>query len=250
MHYKRPIVMSIAGLDPSGGAGILADIKTLEQLRCIGFGVATAWTVQTEKSFLNIDWLPLEKIKEQARPLLAQYRVQVIKIGIIENLEILWSLVTWLKEINKEVLIVWDTVLSASTGFSLTNATNKELLKSILRRVFLITPNIREAQWLGSGKDAQQAAQYLSDYCNVLLKGGHTEIHVGVDTLWTGQQAIQFFPSAKTLSPKHGSGCILSSAIAAHLAQGMPLEQSCEKAKAYIETILGSNQNLLAYHHV
>lgn len=248
MHYERPIVMSIAGFDPSGGAGMLADIKTFEQHQCLGMGVVTAWTVQTEHTFQKVEWLSLEKIKEQAKLLLDVYAVAVIKIGIVESLKALLALVVWLKEQVSNICIIWDTVLSASTGFLLTDARNTDLLKSVLNHVFLITPNVQEARLLSGMDDEEAAAKQLAHNCNVLLKGGHSEAFLGTDRLFTAQKETQLLPSKENLYPKHGSGCILSAAITANLAKGVSLASACEKAKAYIETILGSNQNLLAYH--
>lgn len=248
MYYDRPAVLSIAGYDPSGGAGILADIKTLEQHRCLGLGALTALTFQTESSFLGVDWLPFGKIMDQVHPLLQQYDVSVIKIGIIENLEIMHRLVSTLKEHQDNYKIIWDPVIASSTGFAFHQDIDTELLTGILNNVYLVTPNIPEAHILSGISDSTAAAQWLSSMTRVLLKGGHNEQQKGTDHLWENGQMTSFAERDKGNSEKHGSGCILSSAIAAGLARGQELHQACTSAKHYIGKILSSNPNLLAYH--
>ncbi|MES2485794.1 MAG: bifunctional hydroxymethylpyrimidine kinase/phosphomethylpyrimidine kinase, partial [Bacteroidota bacterium] len=92
MEYNRPALLSIAGFDPSGGAGVLADVKTFEQHRCLGFAAVTALTVQTENAFHKTVWQPLQMIIDQIEPLINTYKIEVIKIGIVESPEVLLSL--------------------------------------------------------------------------------------------------------------------------------------------------------------
>lgn len=250
MDYSRPAVLSIAGLDPSGGAGLLADIKTFEQHRCLGFGVASAITAQTEDRFFHIDWLPLNAILQQCAPLLEQYRVHVIKIGIMEDIDTLLELVFWLKTKRSTIRIVWDPVLSSTSGYRFITNTDQEKLQELLRQIDLVTPNRQEALRLGNATQAKDAALWMAQFCSVLLKGGHAEAEKGIDYLYHQQGEFALQPTRNDLYPKHGSGCILSSAIAAQLALGASLEQACIKAKTYIETLLNSNQQLLAYHYV
>ncbi|HEY0271546.1 MAG TPA: hydroxymethylpyrimidine/phosphomethylpyrimidine kinase [Chitinophaga sp.] len=237
MEYNRPIVLSIAGLDPSGGAGLLADVKTVEQHRCLGFGVATAWTVQTENRFMSVYWLPLEDILAQLRPLLNQYPVAAVKIGIVQHLDVLRRIVDALPA---GIPIVWDPVMTASAGGTLLLGIGRENLQGILERIYLVTPNLPESRVLGP----------VSAYCRVYLKGGHAATGKGTDILYHHGVILQRFPSGGALPAKHGSGCILSSAISAGLAMGLDIITACAQAKAYTEKALGSNTQLLAYHHV
>ncbi|PUZ29959.1 hydroxymethylpyrimidine/phosphomethylpyrimidine kinase [Chitinophaga costaii] len=237
MAYNRPIVLSIAGLDPSGGAGLLADIKTFEQHRCLGFGVATAWTVQTENKFERVHWLSIAQILEQLHPLQDQYRLAAVKIGIVQDLHMLQAIV---EALPPQVPIVWDPVMAASAGGALLSNINAAILPGILKRLYLVTPNLPESRMLGP----------LSNDCKVYLKGGHAETEKGTDFLYDQGVMVQRFAATDILPGKHGSGCILSSAIAAGLATGLDLPAACRQAKAYIEKILVSNPNLLAYHHV
>jgi len=248
MEYSRPIVMSIAGLDPSGGAGILADIKTFEQHKCLGFGVASALTFQTENRFAGVNWIPLVQIQDQITPLLEQYKIEVIKIGIIKDLILLRNLVNWLRLQLPNAKLIWDPVASASSGFSFMTKPDGVLLQEILSQLYLLCPNTAEARFLAGMADEQEAAAQLSKHCNVLLKGGHSMIHKGTDLLYTSKAIIPLHSTKQNLPQKHGSGCILSSAIAANTSCKLDLYQACSEAKSYIEKALNSNLNLLAYH--
>lgn len=250
MAYSRPSVISIAGLDPSGGAGLLADIKTFEQHRCLGFGIASAITAQTEDRFFHISWLSFDDIRKQCEPLLEQYTVDVVKIGIMENMDILLQLTTWLKSKRERIRIVWDPVITASSGFHFMTGSFKNKLPELLKQIHLLTPNTKEAMLLADTGSAPDAALWIAQHCPVLLKGGHATEEKGVDYLFYKQEKTVLPPTQQGLPAKHGSGCILSSAIAAQLALGTSLEQACIKAKTYIETILNSNPQLLAYHYV
>lgn len=249
MNYNRPIVLSIAGFDPCGGAGILADIKTMEQHHCLGMGVNTAITNQVEDHFISVNWFSSDEIINHIKTLTDKYKIDFVKIGIIENLNTLHTIVHFLKEQNKNVTIVWDTVLSASSGFNLIEAIDKNKLEEVLKNIFLITPNTNEVKKLSDFDNEIEAAKHLSKHCHVLLKGGHSKQNEGIDFLFNNSKIVDIKKqTSKTIFPKHGSGCILSSAITSNLALGDDLESSCRQSKQYIETILNSNSNLLAYH--
>jgi hydroxymethylpyrimidine/phosphomethylpyrimidine kinase len=249
MPYHRPIVLSIAGFDPCGGAGVLADMKAIEQQRCLGMAINTAYTTQVEDRFISMKWASLEEIGTSITPLMERYRIDFVKIGIVENLHTLYEIVKLLKQKNKEVKIIWDTVLVASSHFKFIDSIDQALLKEILKDLYLITPNTPEAITLSGHLDEMSAAKSLAVHCHVLLKGGHSQTEKGSDHLFYKGQCFKLKAgSTQVLSPKHGSGCILSSAITANLALGNDLENACKKAKHYIETILNSNPNLLAYH--
>ncbi len=249
MSYNRPIVLSIAGFDPCGGAGVLADVKTFEQHQCLGMAVNTSITNQTEDKFVSVNWLSSDDIINHIKTLTDKYTIDFVKIGIIENLQTLHNVVTFLKQQNTRITIVWDTVLAASSGFNFMDNLDKIKLIDVLKTIDVITPNTIEAKKLSGLDDEKNAAEYLSNYCAVLLKGGHSNENEGVDFLFNNHQIIRIEEQTKfNKYPKHGSGCILSSAITADLALGNNLETACVKAKKYIETILSSNSNLLAYH--
>ena len=248
MRYDRPLVLSIAGFDPCGGAGVLADMKTVEQHRCLGLAVTTCMTEQVEDKFISVLWLPARDIIQAIKGLTDHYEIDVVKIGLIENLDTLYEVVTFLKEQQKRS-IIWDPVLASSSGFDFKQTIDPAKLIAILKAVFLITPNVDEAKKLSGLNSIQDAAAYLAEHCQVLLKGGHSETEKGTDHLfWQGQQLKIGPATAFELAPKHGSGCILSAAIASQLALKQDLATACQKAKRYVEERLNSNSNLLAYH--
>ena len=248
---KRPIVLSIAGFDPCGGAGILADIKTFEQHKVYGLAVNTAQTLQTENHFISIKWEIENDILTALETLLNQYDVTTVKIGIVENIGQLKNIVSFIHLKNQAIKIVVDTVFKSSSGFVFWNEkVNEEALMEMLAKVFLITPNYNEVLQLMPAANAKEAAQKISAHCNVLLKGGHNEEEKGVDYLYTYNSVIKLPSGNSNVSAKHGSGCVLSAAITANLALGFDLQIACANAKKYIEKFLSSNNTLLGYHHV
>lgn len=242
--------MSLAGLDPSGGAGLLADIKTFEQHRVHGFGVCTAITVQTASDFISVEWLPLSQVLAQARPLLATTAVRYCKIGIMADVHTLLELVRTLKLLAPGIRIILDPVLKASAGFAFHGSIQQQSWQELLAEIYLLTPNFDEALLLSSLPEGDAAARYLSAWCAVLLKGGHQAHAPGVDTLYTGQTVYTFAPGPQHVYPKHGSGCVLSAAITACLALEQPLPEACANAKVYTEKLLSSHSSLTGYHHI
>jgi len=251
MLPKRIYLLGIAGFDPSGGAGVLADVKTFESNKVYGLGVISANTFQSDMEFKDVDWISAEKIIEQIAILQKRFEFEYVKIGLIENLETLDKIVSYLISKNANTKIVWDPILKASAGFEFHKQVDSILLEKICKQLFVITPNVPEAISLGLFKDATENAKHLSKYCHVFLKGGHAEKKLGYDTLFLKEgKQFSFRPKAKNIFPKHGSGCVLSSALAANLAKGEDLQRACLKAKQYTERILSSNKTLLGYHKI
>ena len=250
MQPPRPYVLTIAGFDPSGGAGVLADCKTFEQHGVYGFGVCTALTVQTDDSFLNMHWLSAEQIIEQLQPLVSKFVVSACKIGIINSPETLLTVIRFLKDYNPAIRIVWDPVLKASAGFEFHEVNTFRNLEEILTEVTLLTPNYNELQQLQLITGEKLIKDDHAVFCPVLLKGGHRPDALGTDTLYEPGGFTVIEAGVDKVFPKHGSGCVLSAAIAARLATGQPLKKCCKLAKQYVETFLNSNQSLLGYHSV
>jgi len=248
MQTERPNVLTIAGFDPSGGAGVLADCKTFEQHGVYGFGVCTAWTVQTDDRFFTIHWLSAEQVIEQLQPLMNKFVISVCKIGIIDSLETLLEVIVFLKESNPAIQIVWDPVLKASAGYNFHAVETFDSLDAVLAGVTLITPNYDEWQQLQSMTGEALIKDERAVFCPVLLKGGHRPDALGTDTLYELAGSTIIEAGVNNVFPKHGSGCVLSAAITAGLAKGVPLQQACRDAKKYIESFLNSNQSLLGYH--
>ncbi|MDQ4141986.1 MAG: hydroxymethylpyrimidine/phosphomethylpyrimidine kinase [Bacteroidota bacterium] len=246
MQPQRPYVLSIAGLDPSGGAGLLADIKTFEQNQVYGFGVCSALTVQTDDQVLKVQWLDSAEIINQMEPLLKKFKVAACKIGIVQNWEVLLKILKYLKSALPGLPIVLDPVLKASAGF--TFQFNLENWQTILPFLKVITPNYEEWQQLEANQNSEESAARLSFNCAILLKGGHHPQKPGTDFLFQNGECTAIPPTLTSIFPKHGSGCVLSSAIAANLAKGYALTEACQQAKNYTEQFLSSSPNLLGHH--
>ncbi|MFV8359197.1 hydroxymethylpyrimidine/phosphomethylpyrimidine kinase [Flavobacterium sp. LS1P3] len=250
MSANRPFVLTIAGFDPSGGAGILADAKTFEQHHVYGFAVNTGNTIQTENEFFEIQWTDLDFVLKSLEKLFENHTIKAVKIGIIPSLNYLREIVWVVKKLSPKTKIVWDTVLKSTTEFDFINIKNQAFLIEILKEVDLITPNYDEILQLSSEEiNAETIAKNLSEYCAVLLKGGHNPHEIGIDYLYTGNEILRLVPNSTLAYGKHGSGCVLSSAITANLALGQDLKTACSNAKKYIETYLQSNQTKLGYHY-
>ena len=241
MLNKRPYALSIAGFDPSGGAGLTADTKTFETLKVQGLSVCTAITYQHESEFDGLEWLSVQQIKRQLEVLFRQYIVEVVKIGLIQSMGVLEEVISFLKQYNPAMKIVWDPILKASSGFTFHEQVNKSHLENLCQHLLLITPNWLEMEQLAPEFSATEGANALSQYCDVLLKGGHNDFNKGNDYLYTQGQLQVFKPSLLQVYEKHGSGCVLSTAIAALLAHEYKLPEACLIAKKYTTRFLGSN---------
>lgn len=245
MQKERPYVISIAGFDPSGGAGLLSDIKTLEQLHIMGMGVCTALTLQTESQCFSLKWRPVDKIIQEIKVLMNHYPVSVVKIGIVKDAEFLEDIINTVKACNNETQIVWDPVLKSTSEFTFFNLETLPLLKNILNKISLITPNYNE--YIVLRDNNLLSGQNL---CSILIKGGHREDRLGTDVLVEEGVETLLNPTDEkgVYYPKHGSGCVLSSAIAGELAKGANLKTACKNGKLYIEKFLKSNPSLLGTH--
>jgi hydroxymethylpyrimidine/phosphomethylpyrimidine kinase len=249
MSDSRPYVLSIAGFDPSGGAGVLADIKTFETKKVYGLGVSTAITFQNDKAFDSLTWISVQDILKQIQVLSERFTFHWVKIGLVENLEVLGRIIHFLKNINPDCKIIWDPILKASAGFVFHKALDEERLLNVCRKIYLITPNLDEIKILFPELEVKEASVYLSAWCNVLLKGGHGDNAYANDTLFIKNKKY-VFESRKSENEKHGTGCVLSSAILSELALGNDLENACRSGKSYVTEFINSHSGLLGYHYV
>ncbi|MBI4929369.1 MAG: hydroxymethylpyrimidine/phosphomethylpyrimidine kinase [Bacteroidetes bacterium] len=245
----RPTVLSIAGFDPSGGAGVLADIKTFEQHKVQGMGVVTGLTFQNDSEFDGVKWISEDEIIKQIEVLARKYKFEFVKIGMIQSLDILEKIIS--KLTTNDSRLLWDPIIRTSSGFDIHQNFEKEKLTSTLKNIYLLTPNTDEIKILSGAQDEMKGAKELSKYCNVFLKGGHSEKKKGHDYLFTTEGKIFPFRTKKISEiGKHGSGCVLSSAITANLANGNDLQRSCLKGKDYVTKFLMSNKTLIGYHKI
>jgi hydroxymethylpyrimidine/phosphomethylpyrimidine kinase len=251
LKLKRPLVLILAGFDPCGGAGMLADIKTLEQHKVMGMGAVTALTFQHEDEFVGVNWVEPNEIIKQIDILFKKYTFEVVKIGMAKDLETILHLTNHLRSKNPAIKIIWDPILKASAGFLIHSTLNKQLLEGICKNCFLITPNTDEVKLLSAESDSMKGAKHLSAYCNVFLKGGHSIENRGRDYLFTSEgKQFPYKPKNSSAVGKHGSGCVVSSAIAAQVANGCNLQRACLKAKDYATKFLTSNKTVLGYHQL
>jgi hydroxymethylpyrimidine/phosphomethylpyrimidine kinase len=248
MKTVNPKILSVAGFDPSAGAGILSDIKTFEAFGEYGMGVCTAVTVQNDLMFEAVHWVEPKTIIDQIKILTERFSFDVVKIGLIENLDVLERVTDFLKAELEDVKIVWDPIVSASSGFQFHDMGDLSRMGKICKNIYLITPNLHEAKAITGMEDEREAAAFLSKHCNVFLKGGHSEGPMSTDILYSEGDEVSFEGVKFENVEKHGSGCVLSSSIAALLSKEKSLEDSCAEAKAYITEFLISARGLLGVH--
>lgn len=252
IRLKTPEVMSIAGFDPSAGAGVSADLKTFESTGSYGLNVCSALTFQNEQAYSGTHWVGPEEIIRQCELLFDTHSPEYIKIGLIENFEVLDLLTGFLKQRQPDVKIIWDPILKASAGQVFhpdSGLSAQAILKEIFSRLYLITPNseeLREIFGPDCGLSELQAIR-RSHGLNILWKGGHNEGADSSDCL-VSPEGIHTFSVKRSPYTKHGTGCILSAAITSYLAQGLSLPTACSKAQVYVSGIIGSNDSLLGYH--
>lgn len=235
--------LSIAGFDASGGAGIQADLKTFSALGCYGMTVLTALPIQNTCGVKACYTIPLQAIEDQLNTLFDDIVPDSIKIGMLFNSEIIELVANFLKKRAPHIPIILDPVTLAKSGDPLLVSDAIESLTSLLMPLAtVITPNLPEAQtFTGFSADneetmlilAQKLLEFGSSY--VLLKGGHLTTATSNDLLLGANGTQQWFSSPRIDSKNtHGTGCTLSAAIAACMAQKMDVVESCSLAKNYL----------------
>lgn len=226
--------MTIAGFDPSGGAGVLNDIKTFHSLDVYGTAVITALTAQNVKRVEDILPVETEFIQKQMDLVLEEEKVKYAKTGMLYSPEIIETVAQKVREY--EMSLVVDPVMIAGSGGSLSQKGIAEALKKhLLPLSLLCTPNISEAEMLSGLKirdeeGAVEAALKIGEICNAVVTGGHLN---GTDVLFNGSVKVlkgELVESQNT----HGSGCTYSAAATAYLARGYDLEKSLEKAGEFV----------------
>jgi hydroxymethylpyrimidine/phosphomethylpyrimidine kinase len=239
-RYTR--VLSIAGSDSGGGAGIQADLKTFAALGCYGMTAITALTAQNTLGVSAIHGVPPEMLKAQLCAVFDDIGVDAVKIGMLHAPDIVRT-VAWALRHYKVQRVVLDPVMVATSGDTLiTPTTVQVLVDELFPLATVITPNLDEAALLlsrtiESARQLEAAARdlFAMGAPAVLLKGGHLPGAEVADLLVTGAGPVQRLASPRIESRNtHGTGCTLSSAIACHLALGEPLDRAVALARAYI----------------
>ncbi len=236
---KTP-VLTIAGSDPSGGAGIQADIKTLSANGVFAMSVLTSITAQNTCGVTSVFHLPISMIQTQLDAIFSDIPVDTIKTGMLATPSIITAISEKLVTRDIKHLVV-DPVMVAKGGHILLEEEGITLLKSQLcSKAFLVTPNIYEAQVLSGMTintiaDVRAAAKIIHQLgCRyVLIKGGHLPEQPGTDLLYDGRFFRMYKGEFLQTPHTHGTGCTLASAITAHLAKGKPIADAIETAKTY-----------------
>jgi hydroxymethylpyrimidine kinase/phosphomethylpyrimidine kinase/thiamine-phosphate diphosphorylase len=240
-EFPRGRVLTIAGSDSGGGAGIQADLKTITLLGSYGASAITALTAQNTRGVSDIHAPPPAFLGEQLDAVLSDIAIDVVKTGMLFSPEITAVVADKLREYDRRIVVV-DPVMTAKGGGSLIARESLIILKERLIPIsYLLTPNIPEAERLTGlsivdEEGMQEAARALCRMGarNVLVKGGHLPEGRALDVLFDGSAFVRF-PVPRILTKNsHGTGCTLASAIAAFLAQGEPLPRAVARAKEFV----------------
>jgi len=258
MEQKRKYLtaLTIACSDSGGGSGIQADLKTFSSLGVYGTSVITAVTAQNTLQVRSVEILPPDIVREQLKVVLDDFTIDVVKTGMLPTPETV-ELVAWAMDTYHLPILVVDPVMKSTSGSPLTRANVSQAIRELLyKRLTLITPNIIEASSLSGviikkTSDAHLAAEVLLEQgCRaVLIKGGHMVGEQAVDMLFTPDKPMVAFASdfIKTAN-LHGTGCTVSSAIAAFLAQGYELTEAIGLAKEYVTSAILAGKEVMTGH--
>lgn len=235
----KPVALTIAGVDPSGGAGIAADIRTFHQFGVYAEAVVTLITVQNTLGVSRVECLPAELVVEQARAVLEDIPPTAAKTGALGNRAIVEAVAELAA--GFEFPLVVDPVLLSKHGAPLLEEdARRALVGSLLPRAALVTPNLQEAAALAgfavrNPADMRQAAQAIARLGPraVLVKGGHLA-ESALDVLWWEGEFFEFSAPRVATRHTHGTGCTYSAAITAALARGLALPEAVRIAKAYV----------------
>lgn len=270
---KPKVCLTIAGLDPSGGAGIIADIKTFSAFDCFATAAVASLTFQNTSGVYGAANQTAETVRRQVEPVLQDFEVSVLKTGMLPTREIIEEVARIVEEYKLDNFVV-DPVVRSTSGFDLID---DEALRALIEKLFplsvVITPNIPEAERIAQMKiknanDIKKAALIMLSQGakNVLIKGGHIPIsEFGVlsleseqdknqmskngsrkafDFLFMGEDLKTFEAEYIETNATHGTGCTLASAIAANLANGKTLIEAVETAKRFVTEAIRTAPNL------
>lgn len=267
------LVLSIAGLDPSGGAGIIADIKTFAAFGCYGAAAVSSVTFQNTVGVFGAEHQTAESVRRQVEPIIEDFDIAALKTGMLPTREVIEEVARLVKENNLKNFVV-DPVVRSTSGFDLIDdAALKVLIEKLFPLSNLITPNLPEAERIAGIKiesedDLEKAARIMRGFGarNVLIKGGHfyeddtsakadvsgkgckitisTEVKQATDHLWLGEDLHIWKSKYIETTSTHGTGCTLSAAIAANLALGKSLIESVGAAKEFVTEAIRTSPNI------
>lgn len=246
---KRKRVLTIAGFDPSGGAGIQADLRVFNDFKLHGLSAVTALTVQTGREVMDVRHVSTLFLTKQISALTDEYDIDAVKIGMMAKnatVKLIGRLLA--SGIFKNVVL--DPVFYSSTKFPLLDNEGIDGIRKLMPYVSVVTPNLEEASLLCSRpvrtvKDMKEAAQRIHAFGAryVIVKGGHLK-KSAVDILFDGN-GFEYFEGTKLKVDRerfHGTGCLFSSAIAASLARGRSINKAVAEAKSYVLKVVESRK--------
>ncbi len=238
----KATVLVFAGLDPSGGAGIQADIQAISAAGAHPLPIITALTVQDNQHVHAVHPVEPSVLREQARVLIEQgTRIDAVKIGIVgsaANAQVIADIIAAMRATRADLPVVLDTVLASGHGDTLTKGDAVQALAPLRQLATLLTPNLPEARALSGVDDVDaQASLLLKDAPQVLIKGGHGTADTVIN-VWFCADGRRAWSWPRLPGEFHGSGCTLASAIAARLAQRLSMEAALDAAQRYTQHCL------------
>jgi len=245
-------VLTIAGSDSSGGAGIQADLKTFTMHNTFGMSVITAITAQNTMGVTGIKNIEKEMVGRQLDSIFTDIYPRAVKVGMVASKEIIDVISDKLKEYSAENIVL-DTVMVSTSGHDLLEVDAREsLIEKLLPLAAIITPNLPEAEVLcgfkiNSREEMVEACERISEYYKgyILIKGGHLKVAEKAADLLFKDEEYEFFEKRRIDNDNtHGTGCTLSSAIAANLSKGQGMKDAVKSAKEYVYKAIASGIDL------
>jgi hydroxymethylpyrimidine kinase/phosphomethylpyrimidine kinase len=243
-HGRPPVCLTIAGLDPSGGAGTIADVKTFAAHGCFAAAAITSITFQNTRGVFGAVHQTAATVRSQVEPVFDDYDIAAVKTGMLPTREVIAEVAAML-ESRPHVRLVVDPVIRSTSGFDLIDDhAVAGLNEKLIPLAELVTPNLAEAERLAnitinSIDDIVTAARIIQQcgVTNLLIKGGHS-IEIGdrgaTDRLFLGAEMIEIKGEYIDTTATHGTGCTLAAAITANLAKGLPLVEAVSSAKEFV----------------
>lgn len=253
MPVTPPVVLTIAGFDPSSGAGITADIKTIAAHECYGVSCITALTVQSTQGVRRVEAVDPKLVAQTLESLISDISVDAVHIGMLGTLNVSQAVVTFLEEARLPHIVL-DPVLKSSSGADLLESSAIRLMKEkLLSLAEVVTPNLEEASVLTglpvtNVAEMRSAAAHLHSMGarNVVVTGGHLDKAIDLLSFTTsrGEEQEIFKAERQRSNSTHGTGCAFATALACHLAHGRGLPEAVLLSKAYVSAAIANAHTL------
>lgn len=248
---KPPVCLTIAGLDPSGGAGVIADVKAFAAFGCFATAAVSSVTVQNTQGVFGAVHQSAESVRKQVEPVFDDFDIAAVKTGMLPTRSII-EMVARIFRTRRPLNVIVDPVVRSTSGFDLIDdAALQALIDKLFPLAAIVTPNIPEAERITqldirSEDDIRLAARHIKsmgpEY--VLIKGGHLKGDIARDYLFDGG-GFEIFEAARIeTTSTHGTGCILAASITANLAQGRSVSDSLRAAKTFVHEAIRTSPGL------